>query len=448
MPLHIIPRRIFAHRVACKALYRACLTQLPRIAVPDDIPSQGRVPLLKHLIRKGFKKNIHVTSPRLAVQELKRGYAAEELLRNAGNGNKAAVKQVHDILRITAQDKHRSRLASPPLTRPRPAPTHNKSLPAPFPGAAKVLETRPLPASQLTGRRHIPILTSCNWIPFLRFKKPQSRFLGRVLRDKLAQKVKRWDTMDKADDAMDVGEAEGVWESKVTRQVKKELALADGRSSGGIKRGGDGEERLERMRSWLEGEGKEFGESKERFYGAVVGEEGEKERRSMWAAEAARQKFELWEKVNGENEKSLETGKKMLEIVQKERELWRKERQERRDVKRAKKGKGPGGKGGENAGGGESVVFKQELKTVQYKPPFRNATADKEGVTAQSLLPKGRLARLDPDSKSPRGTSVKGRSLEWAKPGREEDLMEKKLKAMQLSQRTAEKAYRNAAPTF
>jgi hypothetical protein len=75
-PLHqSSPNTIKANTSKGKALYRACLTQFPRIPAPDDVSSQGAVPLLKHLIRKGFKKNIHVTSSRLAVQELKRGYA-------------------------------------------------------------------------------------------------------------------------------------------------------------------------------------------------------------------------------------------------------------------------------------------------------------------------------------------------------------------------------------
>ncbi|PMD64374.1 uncharacterized protein K444DRAFT_304788 [Hyaloscypha bicolor E] len=314
MPLHIIPRRIFAHRIACKALYRACLTQFPRIPAPDDVSSQGAVPLLKHLIRKGFKKNIHVTSSRLAVQELKRGYAAEELLRNAGNGNKVAIAQVHEILRQTARSRDLSRLASP--RRPRSAPTHNSTIPAPFPGAPKVLDTRPLPKEQLSGRRKVPTLTAANWLPFLRFKRPQSRYLGRVLRDKLEQKIRRWGAVEECDAMMEVGESEGVWEGKIARQVRKELALAgEGRLEAG-------EERVREMRQWLEdGEGREYGGSKERFY-AKTGGEGGKERRSMWAAEAARQKWALWEKVSRENKLSLERGKKMLEIVERERELW------------------------------------------------------------------------------------------------------------------------------
>ena len=75
-PLHqSSPSTIKANASKGKALYRACITQSPRIPAPDDVPPQGAVPLLKHLIRKGFKKNIHVTSSRSAVQELKRGYA-------------------------------------------------------------------------------------------------------------------------------------------------------------------------------------------------------------------------------------------------------------------------------------------------------------------------------------------------------------------------------------
>ncbi|PMD48249.1 hypothetical protein L207DRAFT_559943 [Hyaloscypha variabilis F] len=442
MPLHIIPRRIFAHRVACKALYRACLTQLPRIPVPNDIPSYGRVPLLKHLIRKGFKKNIHIISPRLAVQELKRGYAAEELLRNAGNGNGSAITQIQDLLRTTAQAKQHSRLVSPPRP-PRPQ-THNSTIPAPFPGAPKVLDIRPLPASQLAGQRHVPVLTAAGWVPFLRFKKPQSRFLGRVLRDKLKQKLRRWEGMVRADDAMEVGEAEGLWEGKVARRVRKEIAAAEEKGVSGVEE----VEKVERMKKWLEEEGSKFGETKERFYGEVVGNEGEKERRSMWAAESARQKFELWGVVNAENEKSLETGRKMLEIVRKEKELWAKERQERRDVKRAKKGKGPGGRGNGDAGVGGSPTVKQEQETIQYKPLFWNDAAEKKEMPMQSPVQKGKVVVPDATFQWPRGTRLKGQSLKQTKPETEGDMMERKLKAMQLSQRNAEKASRNAAPTF
>jgi hypothetical protein len=308
-----------------------------------------------------------------------------------------------------------------------------------------VLDIRPLPKEQLSGRRKVPTLTAANWLPFLRFKRPQSRYLGRVLRDKLEQKIRRWGAVEECDAMMEVGESEGVWEGKIARQVRKELALAgEGRLEAG-------EERVREMRQWLEdGEGKEYGGSKERFY-AKTGGEGGKERRSMWAAEAARQKWVLWEKVSRENKLSLERGKRMLEIVERERELWLQERQERRDEKRARKGKGPGGR----RSGGSSGSVKEEQETVGYKPLTWEEGPERKSMPMPKMQQKD--TRPIPDFRTGQRKPVTGRSLEWTqwepksadtKPETEEDIMEKKLKAMQLSQHNTEKAYKNAVPTF
>jgi hypothetical protein len=80
-------------------------------------------------------------------------------------------------------DANRTRVALNPAP---PKPPFLK--PEPYPGAPKVLEVRPRPLSELSGPRHVPILTTANGLPFLRFKKPQSSFLSRVLRDKLNQR--------------------------------------------------------------------------------------------------------------------------------------------------------------------------------------------------------------------------------------------------------------------
>lgn len=266
------------------------------------------------------------------------------------------------------------------------------------------------------------------------------------MRDKLEQKKKRWDGIEGCDVLMEVGESEGEWERRVARSVRKELALAE--EGGGVV--GEGErERIERMREWLEeGEGREYGESKERFYGKE-NEEGEKERRSLWAAEAARSKYELWETINGENEKSLEVGKKMLGIVEAERGLWEKERQGRKDVKRAKKGKGPGGRGS----GSKSAEGEQE--TVVYNPLGVEGSTERKSTAAQSPQDKGMNTILDLKTGQRNfGTGRGSEGAKWepksvnTKPETEEELMERKLKAMQFSQRNAEKAYKNAAPTF
>jgi hypothetical protein len=379
------------------------------------------------------------------VRELKRGYAvrppspsffhkqtnqasaytqAEELLRNAGDGNAAAIAQVQAIVRRTSHEIEKARKACPPF--PRPA---ERTIPAPFPNAPKVLDVRPLPKEQLSGRRRVPILTAANWLPFLRFKRPQSRFLGRVLRDKLEQKKGRWEGMEGCDGWVEVGESEGVWEGVVKRAVREEIAVAlEGDKSLRAR------ERVEKMKAWLEGEGREFGESKERFNAQERGVTGG---RSKWAIEAARQKYVLWEKISAENEKALERGKRMLEIVEKEKVLYEQERKERRDAKRAKRGKGPGGGGGQ--------------------PPVDVKSETGEGF--ESWTPVGSLNQQDmkivPNFKA--ASQKSGIDLQWArrepntaenKPQTEEDLMERKLEAMQLSQSKAGKAYSNAAPTF
>jgi hypothetical protein len=224
------------------------------------------------------------------------------------------------------------------------------------------------------------------------------------MRDKLAQKQGRWERIEKADGAIEVGEAEGEWELRVARQARKEIALAEEREEMGKGVEEREKERIEKMQKWLEeGEGKEFGESKERFFfkggkGEANGEEG---RRSIWAAEAARQKYELWEAVNAENEKAMETGKRMLEIVEKERELWAKERQERKDVKRTKRGKGPGGR----PGSGEQKPVAEKL--VSWK-----GFKEWETVDSQHNEPKVLSTR---DFKLAPGRTGTARSLEWGK---------------------------------
>ena len=51
---------------------------------------------------------------------------------------------------------------------------------APYPGAARTLDR---PYQNLSGRRHVPTLVNANRVPFLRIKKPQPRFLSRIIRN-------------------------------------------------------------------------------------------------------------------------------------------------------------------------------------------------------------------------------------------------------------------------
>lgn len=341
------------------------------------------------------------------------------------------------------------RLARQACTRPSSFPAvtpHHKTLLAPYPDAPKVLDIRPLPKEKLSGRRVVPTLTAAQWVPFLRFKKPQSRFLGRVLRDKIMQKNKRWEGILRCDEGMDAGEAQGSWEWRILQEAKQEIHLAEIGHRLESMRGWVGEEhgeRLRRLRSWIEeGEGSDYRLSK-RFDVSKEVAMGAAGRRSAWAAEPERQKSKLQDLINAETYKAQAKAKKMLAIVDKEKALYEKERQERRDAKKAKRGKGPDGKQG-------SVKKEPLAEDAVNWSPFKVLNSEPTRRNEPTTLSKR-------DFKLDSGTKGTGRGFEW--PTRElkrvdtkletdKDMLERKLQAMQLSHRNAKSANKKAEPTF
>jgi hypothetical protein len=168
--------------------------------------------------------------------------------------------------------------------------------PAPYPGAPKVLDSRPLPLAQLSGgRRHVPILTYADHIPFLRFKKPQSPFLARVLRQKLATKQKRLDLIDDLDEQIAIGEHEDKWEENLRRPFGME----------------ENSDMATTSRS-------ERDAGKER--------EGE----VPWLMNSYWSRGQVYKKMGADIEKAQKVGVKMLEVVDREKELWEAERRQRR----------------------------------------------------------------------------------------------------------------------
>ncbi|MCJ1436305.1 hypothetical protein MMC27_005683 [Xylographa pallens] len=69
------------------------------------------------------------------------------------------------------------------------------------------------PFLSISGKRHIPKLVNTNGIPHLRFKKPQSPFLSRVIRDKIRQREKRFDRSQLLKAEIDMARAEDEWDS-------------------------------------------------------------------------------------------------------------------------------------------------------------------------------------------------------------------------------------------
>jgi len=283
MPRFFNPRKSGAHRIACIALYRALLLQARRIPLPAEVQQIHGINPIKYLTRKEFRKHAPDVSPRRVVPALERGYAAEALLRTAGNGDSSALSRVHSVLlarQAQASTTREYNAAHPPKQRP------PRVIPAPFPGAPKVLESRPLPFEAFKGRRHVPILAAANGqTPFLRIKKPQSPFLTRVIKDKVKTNQKRLNRIEEIQDKIVMGEWEDAWERDV-----REIA---------------------------QGEGKDFG----------VGGEGKGE--TGWTRDLQKAQSQVGICLDREQRKSRKIGDRMLEIVDKERELREKEKRQK-----------------------------------------------------------------------------------------------------------------------
>ncbi|KAI9816390.1 MAG: hypothetical protein M1832_005057 [Thelocarpon impressellum] len=205
------PKHIREHRVAGKALYRALLTLCPRLPIPDD----GRASL-RRLIRMTFWSNRHLQGTARLKYAFDAGHEAHSILQASASGaEEAATSRILALLATLPPP-------SPPKTQQtrKPAspqdPTSKASrprrLPAPYPNATPVLAR---PHLQISGRRHVPTLVSTNSLPFLRFKKPQSPFLTRIIRNKLEQKEKRYHLLYDLQAQLALAKSEDVWDEVV-----------------------------------------------------------------------------------------------------------------------------------------------------------------------------------------------------------------------------------------
>ncbi|KAL8693009.1 MAG: hypothetical protein Q9218_002066 [Villophora microphyllina] len=80
----------------------------------------------------------------------------------------------------------------------------------PYPDAKRVLEGLPAPPSE--HHRRVPALVNANHIPFIRYKKPQSPFLGHMIREKTIEREKRIDRIQGLEEALPLAEDEDQWD--------------------------------------------------------------------------------------------------------------------------------------------------------------------------------------------------------------------------------------------
>lgn len=89
----------------------------------------------------------------------------------------------------------------------------------PFPGTISILDR---PFLNLSGRRCVPHLVNGNGFPFLRFKKPQSTYLTRLIRDALHVRTKHSNQLEDCSVKVELGQNEDIWDEnlKLTCGVK------------------------------------------------------------------------------------------------------------------------------------------------------------------------------------------------------------------------------------
>ncbi|KAG9230548.1 hypothetical protein BJ875DRAFT_471895 [Amylocarpus encephaloides] len=293
MPRQFLPKKSSVHRIACTALYRACLSQCASIPLPPELLTRGRSNPLAHLIRKKFRQNVDVTSSAQVVRALETGYACEQLLRHAASGDTIAKTQVIDLLTILHDEYLHAKAVTPkPIPRPRPP------IPERYSGAPRLLHVRPRPEGTLTARRRVPTMgfVSNGTVGFLMTKKPQSAFLSRVLKQKDTQRRAWLRRSAEYEHNSDMGLLEDRWDEDMGSELDVE----------GIESKGEG---------------------------VVV----------SWGREYKRQADELNRTRMDEFTRTSRTGRRMMEIVWEERELAKKERAKRKHERNERKWKDEGG---------------------------------------------------------------------------------------------------------
>jgi hypothetical protein len=167
-----------------------------------------------------------------------------------------------------------------------------------YPGPTRNVYDRPIPVEELSGRRHVPKIVGANGIPFLRFKKPQSHYLSRIIRNKVAQRMKWFDAIAVIEDDLEMAKLEDVWENAVEQLARKEMGV-----------------------SGLKDEPGSSNRKREVTFEGILLDEKNKLNTSISRSQAAVQ----------------QTAEKLLDIVDAETELYQQERQQRKHAKMMEK---------------------------------------------------------------------------------------------------------------
>ncbi|KAK4974782.1 hypothetical protein LTR66_011028, partial [Elasticomyces elasticus] len=260
------------------ALFRALLVQCTALPLTAE-----RQRALQNVVRHRFKANVELQSARLLKDAFTAGYEAIDYLDASAAGNVESTTYISSLL--DRLPKHLTRTPKRPKLPP-PSPSSTR------PTAPKLtLFDRPLPLDQLSGLRHVPKLVNAQKLPMLRLKKPQPHILNQIIGHHAHQRERRHELMQSLQSQLSLADAEDAWDVVVERET------GVGASSSVAHRKGGAEEP-----DW-----------REAFMLGVR---------------------ELGDLLSAEREGNRKMAERMVEVVEREREMFEREKAERMERRR------------------------------------------------------------------------------------------------------------------
>ena len=287
MPSFLVPRHVSAHRISAIALYRALLHQSRAVPLPAQSQKE-----LQNVVRNRCKQSIHLHSYQRLKLAFQAGYEALDHLDAAAAGDEKSTSYIAELL---AKAPAKVKADPPAPTLPKRKSKEKKetdqstamasSSPAAKPSTTELF-SRPHPLSQLSGKRRIPVLFSANSIPILRIKKPQPESLSGFIKHRIEQRQRRHDRKHWLMEQTQFAQYEDLWDEIVEREV-------------GVR----------------DDDGKEL----------------------TWAEEFEIAKNEVDWLIRLEGKKNVAMAAKMQGIVDRETEMFERERAERKEAKRVER---------------------------------------------------------------------------------------------------------------
>ena len=220
MPSFLVPRHVSAHRISAIALYRALLHQSRAVPLPAQSQKE-----LQNVVRNRCKQSIHLHSYQRLKLAFQAGYEALDHLDAAVAGDEQSTSYIAELL-AKAPTKVKADPPAPILPKRKSKEKKEidistamaRSSPAAKPSTTELF-SRPHPLSQLSGKRRVPVLFSANSIPILRIKKPQPESLSGFIRHRIEQRQRRHDRKHWLMEQIQFARYEDLWDEIVEREV-------------------------------------------------------------------------------------------------------------------------------------------------------------------------------------------------------------------------------------